>query len=133
MAVLKQTSPTAKPAAPAPFPSITVPSARTSRPVGRSSVHPASARARRGWASAARVSRVSVIVSYRRRSAGGARLLSRVQGLRLQGLEARAESAQGPRTLRPRDGTGQSTGQNNLLLEQQLRSTKSLAPVFALD
>src|SRR5262245_3780860 len=133
MAVLKQTSPTATPAAPAPLPSIIVPSASTSRPVGRCSVHPTSARARGGWASAARVSRVSVIVSYRRRLAGGARVAksgARTATTRPQGPQ---NPRQGPRTLRPRDSQGQSTGQNILLLEQQLRSTKSLAPVCSLD
>src|SRR6478609_6200433 len=61
MAVLKHTSPTAMPTAPAPLPSITVRSASTSSAVGRSSHQGAVARAREFRASAAGMSGLSFI------------------------------------------------------------------------
>ena len=60
MAVLKQTSPTAMPVAPAPLPSITVPSARTRSAVGASTAQGADG-ARDNAASAASASVVSFI------------------------------------------------------------------------
>src|SRR5207248_9601184 len=62
-AVLKQTSPTAAPSAPKPWPSITVPSARTSSPVTRGASHSENRGARAdGLAAPALAGRAPVLV-----------------------------------------------------------------------